>query len=47
MFLYYYTNYLLVLVMLVLLYMPNSLEVVVAANTVAVDTAAFSGILLT
>ena len=45
MFLYYSTNCLLVLAILVLLYMPNSPKVVIAANTIAVSTA-FSGILL-
>ena len=47
MFLYYFTNYLLVLAMLVLPYMSDSPEVVVAAGTVAAGTAAFSGMLLT
>ena len=50
--LYHSTNYLLVLAMLVLLYMPNSPKVIVAAGTVAagttaVGTTAFSSILLT
>ena len=45
--LYYFTNYLLVSAILVLSYMPNSPEVVVAASTVAIGTAAFSNILLT
>ena len=45
--LYYSTNYLLVLAMLVLLYVPNSPEVVIAAGIIAIDTAAFGGILLT
>ena len=33
--------------MLVLLYMPNSPKVIIAAGTVAAGTTAFSGILLT
>ena len=45
--LYHFTNYLLVLAMLVLLCMPNSSEVVIAASTIAAGTAAFSSILLT
>ena len=45
--LYHFTNYLLVLVMLVLPYVPNGPEVVVAASTVAANTADFGGILLT
>ena len=47
MFLYYSTNCLLVLAMLVLLYVPNSLKVVIFASTITVGTAAFSNILLT
>ena len=45
--LYHFANCLLVLAMLVLLYMPNSPNVIIAAGTVAVGTAAFSNILLT
>ena len=45
--LYYSTNCLLVLAMLVLPYMPNSPKVIVATNTIAASTTAFSGILLT
>ena len=45
--LYHSTNYLLVLAILVLLYVPNGPEVVIAANTITVSTAAFSSILLT
>ena len=45
--LYHSTNYLLVLAMLVLPYIPNSPEVVIAAGSVAAGTAAFSSILLT
>ena len=45
--LYHSTNYLLVLAMLVLLYMPNGPEVVVTAGSVAAGTTAFGGILLT
>ena len=47
MFLYHSINYLLVLAMLVLLYVPNGPKVVVFTSTVAVSTAAFSSILLT
>ena len=47
MFLYYSTNCLLVLAMLVLPYMPNSPKVVVFTGTITVSTAAFSSILLT
>ena len=47
MFLYHFTNYLLVLAILVLLYIPNSPKVVVFTGTIAVSTAAFSSILLT
>ena len=43
----HFTNYLLVLVMLVLPYVPNSPKVIIIANTIAVGTAAFSSILLT
>ena len=45
--LYHSTNYLLVLAILVLPYMPNSPEVVITASSVAVGTTAFSSILLT
>ena len=45
--LYYFTNYLLVLAILVSLCMPNSPEVVVSTGTIAASTTAFSGILLT
>ena len=45
--LYHSTNYLLISAMLVLPCVPNSLEVVVTANTITVGTAAFSSILLT
>ena len=45
--LYHFTNCLLVLAMLVLPYMPNGPEVVISAGTVAVDTTAFSSMLLT
>ena len=44
--LYHFTNCLLVLAILVLLYIPNSPEVVVAAGTVAAGTA-FGSMLLT
>ena len=45
--LYHFTNCLLVLAILVLLYVPDSPEVIVSTNTIAISTAAFSGILLT
>ena len=46
MFLYHFINYLLVLIILVSSYMPDSPEVVVAAGTITTGTA-FGGILLT
>ena len=45
--LYYSTNYLLVLAMLVPPYVPNGLKVIITAGTIATSTAAFGGILLT
>ena len=45
--LYYFTNYLLVLAILVLPYVPNSPEVIVTAGTIAANTAAFDNMLLT
>ena len=45
--LYHSTNYLLVLAILVLPYVPNSPKVVITAGTVAVGTTTFSDILLT
>ena len=45
--LYHFTDYSLVLAMLVSPYMPNSLKVVISAGTVAAGTAAFNSILLT
>ena len=45
--LYHSTNYLLVLAILVLPYVPNSPKVIISAGTIAAGTAAFSGILLT
>ena len=45
--LYYSTNCLLVLAMLILLYIPNSPKVIIATSTVATDTATFNSILLT
>ena len=47
MFLYHSTNYLLVLAILVLPYMPDGPEVIITASSVAASTAAFSSILLT
>ena len=47
MFLYYFINCLLVLAMLVLLYVPDGLEVVITAGSIAAGTAAFSSMLLT
>ena len=45
--LYYSTNYLLVLAILVLLYVPNSPKVVVTASSVAAGTITFNSMLLT
>ena len=45
--LYYSTNCLLVLAILVLLCVPNSPEVVITANTIAAGTTAFGNMLLT
>ena len=45
--LYYSTNYLLVLAILVLLYMPNSFKIIIFTNTITIGTAAFNSILLT
>ena len=45
--LYHSINCLLVLAILVLLYIPDSPKVVIAAGTVTVGTTAFSSILLT
>ena len=47
MFLYHFTNYLLVLAILVLPCVPNGPKVVIFAGTIAIGTAAFSSILLT
>ena len=47
MFLYHFTNYLLVLAILVLLYMPNSPKVIITTSTIVISTAAFNSILLT
>ena len=45
--LYHSTNYLLVLIILVLPYVPNSPKVIISANTVTAGTTTFSNILLT
>ena len=45
--LYYFTNCLLVLAMLVLLYIPNGPKVIVFTSTITTGTAAFNSILLT
>ena len=45
--LYHSTNCLLVLVILVLPYIPNSPKIIIFASTVTAGTATFSGILLT
>ena len=45
--LYHFTNYLLVLAILVSPYMPNSLKVIIAASIITTSTTAFSGMLLT
>ena len=47
MFLYYSTNYLLVLAILVLLCVPDGPKVVIITGFIAAGTATFSGILLT
>ena len=47
MFLYYFTNYLLVLAILVLLYMLNSSKIVIATSTITAGIITFSSILLT
>ena len=45
--LYYSTNCLLVLAILVLLYIPNSSKVIIATSAVTIGTATFNSILLT
>ena len=45
--LYYSTNYLLVLAILVLPYVPNGLKVIVTTSSITAGTTAFSSILLT
>ena len=45
--LYHSINYLLVLAILVLPYVPDSPKVIIAAGSVTAGTTAFSGILLT
>ena len=45
--LYYFTNCLLVLAILILFCIPNSPKVIIAASTIAAGTATFSSILLT
>ena len=45
--LYHFTNYLLVLAILVLPYVPNGPKVVITASTITTGTAAFGNILLT
>ena len=45
--LYYFTNCLLVLAILVLLYMPNSFKVIITTSTIITGTTAFNNILLT
>ena len=47
MFLYYFTNYLLVLAILVSPYVPNGPKVIIFTGTVTVGITAFSSILLT
>ena len=47
MFLYHFTNCLLVLAMLVLFYIPDGPKVIIFAGTVAVGTATFGSILST
>ena len=43
--LYYFTNYLLDLAILVLPYIPDGPEVIITADTITIGTAAFSSIL--
>ena len=45
--LYYFTNCLLVLAILVLPYMPDGPKVIITASSIAASTAAFSSMLLT
>ena len=45
--LYHFTDYLLVLAILVLPYMPNSPKVIISTGTVTVGTTTFSSMLLT
>ena len=45
--LYYFTNCLLVLAILVLLYILNSFKVIVTTGTIAVNITTFNNILLT
>ena len=45
--LYHFTNYLLVLAILVSPCVPNGPKVIISASTIAAGTAAFSSILLT
>ena len=45
--LYYFTNYLLVLAMLVSPYVPNSPKVVIITSSITTGTAAFNNMLLT
>ena len=45
--LYYFTDCLLVLAILVLFYIPDGPEVIITTNSIAAGTVAFSSILLT
>ena len=45
--LYYSTNCLLVLAILILPYMPDGLKVIITTSTIAAGTTAFNSILLT
>ena len=45
--LYHFTNYLLVLAILVLSYIPDSPKVVITAGTITAGTTTFNSILLT
>ena len=45
--LYHFTNYLLVLAMLVLLYVLNSPKIIISASTITASTTAFNSMLLT
>ena len=45
--LYHFTNYLLILAILVSLYVPNGPKIIIFASTITIGTTAFNNILLT